>query len=86
MKHPRRSISGGGGGAGAWGEGQWEVTRARSSLAAAGTVHKRDLSLDDNATAFMKSAQAVCWWADFLINTLILVVRSRYPQSVCDTC
>ena len=42
-------------------EGQGEVTRAHSSLAAAGTVHKRDLSLDDNATAFMKSAQAVTW-------------------------
>ena len=32
----------------AGGEGQGEVTRARSSLAAAGTVHKRDLLLDDN--------------------------------------
>ena len=40
-------------------EGQGEVTRAHSSLAAAGTVHKRDLSLDDNASAFMKNAQAV---------------------------
>ena len=59
VKHPRRSISGGGGGMGAASEGRWEVTRARSSLAAAGTVHKRDLSLDDNATAFMKNAQAV---------------------------